>query len=218
MSDLKEELMRMAVDGADKARPLAIAEVMRRGNRRRTRTIGQRSIGSLSVLSVSAAVIVAGAVHPFHGAASHPASGTAGVTTLIETTASAAGLVTIEVKYRNGPPGKVKLLGVTFAGTTTASIRRPALLVEFGPIVRREVKLPAPGCGNRQTDGIIRGLRLHKNHSFSGSLRINFDIPPVKGIGIACDGTVMRVSVLARNSSRPLLLLTALTEAFVLDR
>lgn len=219
MSDLNEELKHMAADGANRATPLAIAEVVRKGNRRRARTIGQRSIGGLSMLGISAAVIVGGAAHPFHGGADHPSGTAAGVTTLTETSATSAGTMTAEVKYRNGPPGKVKLLGVTFTGTTTASIRKADVFVEFGPIVQRGLGRPAAGCRSGQIDGLIRELRLHKGHSFTGSLRINFDLPPVKGIGIACGGDLMTVSVVVHNPGQPIRFSTVLlTEGFVLDR
>jgi hypothetical protein len=71
MSDLTSELQQMADDAACQARPLAAADVIRRGDRRHRRSITRLSLGGLSATGVIAAVIV-GAIALL--SASHQAS------------------------------------------------------------------------------------------------------------------------------------------------
>ena len=189
MSNLNEELQRMATDGANRATPLAITEVMRRGSRRRARTIGQRSIGGLSVLSISAAVIVGGAFHPLHGVPSHPASGTARVTTLTETSKTSDGTLTVQVKYRKEPQDNVKVLGVTYTGTTTAISRSVHVVVAFAPPSQSQ---PAASC--RFNVLFIQFPRVHENHNFSGSLNNYFGRPGTQKV--TCSQEKLWVSVL----------------------
>ena len=58
MSDLTSELQQMADDAARQARPLAAADVIRRGDRRHRRSITRLSLGGLSATGAIAAVIV----------------------------------------------------------------------------------------------------------------------------------------------------------------
>ena len=58
MVDLTSELQQVADDAARQARPLAVAEVIRRGDRRRRRSITRLSLGGLSATGVVAAVII----------------------------------------------------------------------------------------------------------------------------------------------------------------
>lgn len=205
MSDLKEELMHMAVDGANEARPLALAEVVRRGDRRRARTIGQRSIGGLSVLSISAAVIVGGAFHPLHGAPNHPVSGAAaGVTTLTETSANSAGTLTVQVRYRTAPHDKVKILSATFTGTTTASMRT----VHVGALLRPSLQ-SKPDASCIFHFGFLAFVRQHKHHSFNGSW--GFDRQGAQTV--TCDREVLWVSVMTPFGKHSIFL----QEALVLD-
>jgi hypothetical protein len=169
---------------------------MHRGSRRRARTIGQRSIGGLSVLSVSAAVIVGGAFHPLHGAARHPASGrAAGVTTLTETSKTSDGTLTVQVKYRNEPHGNVKVLGLTISGTPTFSLRRAFIHNFFGPAVPNAPGLPVTKCGHFGGVGSGVLVALHKGRKFTDSERIGFDV----GIGhnLLCDNSLVTASVTA---------------------
>lgn len=59
MSDLTGELQRMADHAARQARPLAAADVIRRGDRRRRLSVARQYLGGLSVAVVIAAVILA---------------------------------------------------------------------------------------------------------------------------------------------------------------
>ena len=131
MSDLTDELQRMADDAACQARPLPTVDVIRRGDRRRRRAIAQQSLGGLSVAGVAAAVIFAGAA----GAPAAPASSGAllGGNTLIETTSSPTGDMTVQVKYRYEPRGKIKLLSVTYSGDSKVAAKKPSLIFMFGP-------------------------------------------------------------------------------------
>jgi hypothetical protein len=67
VSELTNELRQLCDDASRHARPAAIAEVIKRGDRRRYRTIAGRSIGGLSVAGLGAAVV-------FTGAFSNPAA------------------------------------------------------------------------------------------------------------------------------------------------
>ena len=57
MVDLTSELQQVADDAARQARPLAVAEVIRRGDQRRRRSITRLSLGGLSATGVVAAAI-----------------------------------------------------------------------------------------------------------------------------------------------------------------
>lgn len=62
MPDLTDELQWMADDAARQARPLTVADVIRRGDRRHRRSLALQSLGVLSVAGVVTAAIVAAAV------------------------------------------------------------------------------------------------------------------------------------------------------------
>src|SRR5258708_40306767 len=103
----------MADDAACQARPLAAADVIRRGDRRRRPAIAQRALGGLSIAGIAAAVILTGAASGAPAPPAAAASGTTpGATTVTETTSSPAGDLTIAVKYQPEPHGKLRLLSV----------------------------------------------------------------------------------------------------------
>jgi len=52
VSELTSELQRMADDAAGQARPLAAAEIMRQGDRRRRRSLTRRALVGLSATGV----------------------------------------------------------------------------------------------------------------------------------------------------------------------
>jgi hypothetical protein len=58
MVDLTSELQQVADDAARQARPLAVAEVIRQGDRRHRRSITRLSLGGLSATGVVAAVVI----------------------------------------------------------------------------------------------------------------------------------------------------------------
>ncbi|HUD38165.1 MAG TPA: hypothetical protein VMR14_14785 [Streptosporangiaceae bacterium] len=60
MPDLTDKLQQVADDVASAARPIAVADVIRLGERRRHRVVAQRSLGGLAVAGIGAAVIFAG--------------------------------------------------------------------------------------------------------------------------------------------------------------
>ena len=166
MSDLTDELLRLAAEGSGQARPLAVAEVIRAGNRRRGRAIAQRSIGGLSVLGVSAAVIFAGVSH----APVTPSSSSAarGVITLTETTSSAAARLTIEVRYRAEGHDTTKVLSIRYSVKTRAAIRVPALGFTFQPA--STTKYGSLQLGN-VNDAFSLYRRLRDQHSFAGHVK-----------------------------------------------
>jgi hypothetical protein len=74
MSDLTTELRRMA-DDAQEARPQAVAEILRNGDRMRRRTFGRRSAAGLSAAAAVAAVAVTvAAMQPGAPGAHQPAT------------------------------------------------------------------------------------------------------------------------------------------------
>jgi hypothetical protein len=93
--------------------------------RGRRRTITQRSVSGLSALGLGAAVLITGAAH--HAAApASPIAAARGVTTLTETTSSAAGTMTVHVRYRPTRAG-AELVAITYSGSSHASVRHPSL-------------------------------------------------------------------------------------------
>jgi len=195
MSDLKEELMRIAADGADKARPLTVAEIIRRGNRRRARAIGQRSIGGLSVLGVSAAVILGGAVHPLHGPAGHRAS-LPGMppTALTETTTTTVGTLTVRVIYLPEPAGKDRLLAIFIAGTSKESLRTAIAHVALGPIVPPVATNECVRNASKVVTSNFTIRSFHNHHRFDQSLPLHFNLGH-GGTNVACDNEALVVLV-----------------------
>lgn len=175
--ELGDELRRVAREAAGRAWPLPVADVIRRGDRRRRRAVAWRSAGGMSVAGIAAAVIFTGAAGsaPARPAASGAARG---VTTLTETTSSAAGTMTVQVKYVKPRRGKITPLSVTFSGTSKVAVKRPAEVFVFGQAVpslppRLQV-LPGTSVatGQRPRTWIIIVVNLRPNglHNFSGSL------------------------------------------------
>ena len=60
MSELTSELQRMADDAGRQARPLAAAEIIRQGDRRRRRSLARQWMGGLSVAGVAGAGVALG--------------------------------------------------------------------------------------------------------------------------------------------------------------
>ncbi len=189
MSDLNGELLHMVADGADQARPLTVAEVIRRGNRRRARTIGQRSLGGLSVLSVGAAIVMTGAAHGPAGspAGSPTASTSSSILTLTGTSSSTAGTMTVTVKYRDEPRNKIEVLSVSYSAHTRALIKHGGVLVGFGP------SFPSLEGRSRRSGSqrvLLFGLLTPAgsgSHNFSGSLSRSVLAPTRKGGGLSSD-------------------------------
>ena len=176
MSDLTDELLRMAAEGSGQARQLAVTDIIRQGNRRRGRVIAQRSIGGLSVLGVSAAVIFAGVSH----APVAPSSSTSAraVITLTETTSSAAATLTVEVKYRAERHDTIKVLSIMYTVNSRAAIRRPALGFTFQPASTTWYGSLRLG---KVTDAFSYDfVRLRDHHRFAGSVRY-FNRLPIHG-------------------------------------
>src|SRR5580700_1427651 len=102
MSDLTSELQQMADDAARVARPLAAADVIRRGDRRHRRSITRLSLGGLSVTGAIAAVIVGViALLP----ASHQASRQPGAQLAAWTVVKQAGNVYVTIRQFRDPAG-----------------------------------------------------------------------------------------------------------------
>ena len=60
MSELTSELRRMADDAARQARPPAVAEIIRQGDRRRRRSLTRQSLGGLSAAGIAGAGVALG--------------------------------------------------------------------------------------------------------------------------------------------------------------
>jgi hypothetical protein len=136
MSDLTSELQQMAADAARQARPLAAADVIRRGDRRHRRSITRLSLGGLSVTGAIAAVIVGViALLP----ASHQASRQPGAQLAAWTVVKQAGNVYVTIRQFRDPAGLQTRLradgvpaSVTFTGQQNPACQpypyRPGLL------------------------------------------------------------------------------------------
>ncbi|HXS64006.1 MAG TPA: hypothetical protein VN767_14225 [Streptosporangiaceae bacterium] len=165
MFDLNDEMRQLAAEASHNARPMAVTEVIRRGNRRRTRTIAQRSIGGLSAVGLGAAVLFTGGAHHLGGANPAAAGATSGGNTLSVSSTSALGNISMRVKYVDLPTGKVHVVSVTYSGDLKKAPKRGSVEIEFGPGL-------ATGKPAKPTEvffGIDAPLRPGQHH-FSGSL------------------------------------------------
>lgn len=162
MFDLTDEMHQLAADAASAARPMAVTEVMRRGNHRRTRMIAQRSIGGLSAIALGAAVFT-GVTHQAGG---NPAASGAAAhgDTVAVTQSGAAGQLTLQVKYQVLRGGKFKLLSVTYSGESHQKLtKKSEVLAWFGPGLNPPAK---PGA----IAAFFIPLHPSSPHNFSGSL------------------------------------------------
>jgi len=103
MVDVTSELQQMADDAARQARPLAAADVIRRGDRRHRRSITRWSLGGLSATGVVAAVIIGViALPPASGQASHPAHAQLAAWTVVK---QADGTIFVKIRELRDPAG-----------------------------------------------------------------------------------------------------------------
>jgi hypothetical protein len=103
MVDLTSELQQMADDAARQARPLAAAEVIRRGDRRRRRSITRRSLGGLSATGVIAAAIIGViALLPATHQASHRVHAQLAAWTVVK---QANGTIFVQIRELRDPAG-----------------------------------------------------------------------------------------------------------------
>jgi hypothetical protein len=125
MHDLTGELQQMADDAARQARPLAVADIIRRGDRRHRRSITRLSLGGLSATGAIAAVIVGViALLP----ASHQASRRPGARLAAWTVVKQAGNVYVTIRQFRDPAGlqtRLRADGVPASVTFTGQ-RNPA--------------------------------------------------------------------------------------------
>jgi hypothetical protein len=103
MVDVTSELRQMADDAARQARPLAAADVIRRDDRRRRRSITRLSLGGLSATAVAAAVIIGViALPPASRQASHPAHAQLAAWTVVK---QADGTISVKIRELRDPAG-----------------------------------------------------------------------------------------------------------------
>ena len=103
MVDVTSELQQMADDAARQARPLAAADVIRRGDRRHRRSITRWSLGGLSATGVVAAVIIGAiALPPASRQASHPAHAQLAAWTVVK---QADGTIFVKIRELRDPAG-----------------------------------------------------------------------------------------------------------------
>ena len=156
MSELTLELQRMADDAARQARPLAAAEIIRRGDRRRRRSLTLQSLGGLS-----AGVVGAGVALGLGLTGSVPGHGTGTIRTAAFTLVSNAdGTATLTINpnvllepatlqrdlARDGVPAMVTV------GSFCSSDPAPAGfldVVSLQKIPRGELPTPSPGTKPR---------------------------------------------------------------------
>jgi hypothetical protein len=175
MSELGTELRRVAMEAGGRAWPVPVADVIRRGQQRRRRAMARRLAGGVSVAGLAGVMIVTGVAG---GAPAGPAaSGTAhGVLTVTQTASSAAGTMTVQVKYRNPRRARIMPLSVTFSGTSAVAVRRPAVVVVFGQpmptLPPSKAAPPDPSTANRRPRMFIFVISLRPNglRQFSGTL------------------------------------------------
>jgi hypothetical protein len=129
MVDLTSELQQMADDAARQARPLAAAEVIRRGDLRHRRFITRLSLGGLSATAVIAAVIIGViALTPASHHASPPAHAQLAAWTVVK---QADGTVLVKIREFRDPAG---LQATLRADGIPASVKfQPANLADKGP-------------------------------------------------------------------------------------
>ena len=129
MVDLTSELQQMADDAARQARPLAAAEVIRRGDRRHRRSITRLSLGGLSATAAIAAVIIGViALLPASRQASHPAHAQLAAWTVVK---QADGTVLVKIREFRDPAG---LQATLRADGVPASVKfMPPTLADKGP-------------------------------------------------------------------------------------
>ena len=124
MVDVTSELQQMADGAARQARPLAAAEVIRRGDRSRRRFITRLSLGGLSV-TVVAAVIIGVIALPTSRQASHPAQAQLAAWTVVK---QADGKISLTLRQFRDPAALQAMLradGVPVS-VTLASQPNPA--------------------------------------------------------------------------------------------
>jgi hypothetical protein len=103
MVDVTSELQQMADDAARQARPLAAADVIRRGDRRHRRSITRLSLGGLSATGVVAAVIIGViALAPASRPASHRAHAQLAAWTVVK---QADGTIFVKIRELRDPAG-----------------------------------------------------------------------------------------------------------------
>ena len=108
MVDLTSELQQMADDAARQARPLAVAEVISRGDRRHRRSITRLSLGGLSATGVVAAVTIGViALLPASHQASHPAHAQLAAWTVVK---QADGKIYLTLRQFRDPVGLQAML------------------------------------------------------------------------------------------------------------
>jgi hypothetical protein len=126
MVDLTSELQQLADDAARQARPLAVAEVISRGDRRHRRSITRLSLGGLSATGVVAAVIIGViALLPASHQASHPAHAQLAAWTVVK---QADGKIYLTLRQFRDPAGLQAMLradGVPVS-VTPSSQQNPA--------------------------------------------------------------------------------------------
>jgi hypothetical protein len=103
MVDVTSELQQMADDAARQARPLAAADVIRRGDRRHRRSVTRLSVGGLSAAGVVAAVIIGViALAPASRQASHPAHAELAAWTVVK---QSDGTIFVKIRELRDPAG-----------------------------------------------------------------------------------------------------------------
>src|ERR1700683_356135 len=174
MSDLSSQLRQVAGDAAAQARPLAVAEVIRRGNRRRQRVIAQRSLSGLSAVGIGAAFVLTGATS--HPTAPESAAASRELTATEQTT-SALGKITIVVKYTDESRARLKLNSIAYSIHSNAAVKHPQVVLTF-----RQVD-----AGGKGIAAVFLGVIGHSGdqHNFDGKLPAKvLNIVHLKGKGL----------------------------------
>lgn len=126
MSDLSSQLRQVADDAASQARPMAVSDVIKRGDRRRQRTMATRSLSGLSAVALGAAVIFTGAA----GHAPSPASAAAShANTTSEQTTTTAGKISIVLAYKKEQGRNLSVSSLTYSIHVKDAVKHPSLIL-----------------------------------------------------------------------------------------
>ena len=155
MSELTSELRRMADDAARQARPPAVAEIIRQGDRRRRRSLTRQSLGGLSAAGIAGAGVALG----LGLTGSAPAHGTGTIRTAAFTLVSNAnGTATLTINPNVLlEPGTLEsdlaqdgIPAMVTTGSFCSSDPAPAGLSQVVSIQKSQLAAPPPVVGKPQ--------------------------------------------------------------------
>jgi len=147
MSELGDELHRLADEGAEQARPLPPSEVIRRGDRRRHRRILSGAVATVAVAGVITAGVVVGVAGGGHPAPAPPA--TRPVPATAQATPQASRPATSTRVRASGAPTSAK--GIIPALTTSTTAVLVSYRTTSSPVSAKARPRGRPTCPHPPT-------------------------------------------------------------------